>query len=135
MRFDISGLFSQHRFLPLFNLGGQGLQIQLSIAPAAASMILADAPDAVADVYSSKFHIEDIRLLADMITLNDDLQESYNAGLLGGSALRIPIRTWELQTVYLPADNVGQFDLALSKNYTRLASLHCLFNQLSLIHI
>ena len=61
--------------------------------------------------------------------LNDDLQESYNSGLLGGSALRIPIRTWELQTVFLPADNVGQFDLALSKNYTRLASLHCIFNQ------
>ena len=41
----------------------------------------------------------------------------------------MPIKSWEVLTNYLPADSAGNFDIAMSKNYTRLASLFCTWNQ------
>jgi len=125
MKFDLSGVFSQHRFLPLFSLGGQGLQIQLSLAPATSAMIISDG----GVTYSQNYVLSDIRLLADMITLSGELQESYNAALLNGTSLKMPIRCWETLVQYLPADSGGNVDIAMSKNYTRLASLFVIFNQ------
>ena len=129
MKFDLSALFSQHRWLPLFALGGMGCQISLTLAPGAESLIVADSPTAAAADYSTEYQIEDIRVLADFISLQDDLQESYNASLLQGSALRLPVKLWSCQTMFLTSDHAGSFDLALSKNYTRLASLFAFFNQ------
>jgi len=126
MKFDLSGLFSQHRWVPLFSLGGQGLQLQLDLAPAAQAMILGTAN---ATTYSSSYTLSDIRLLSTMKSLSGELQESYNAALLNGSSLKMPIKTWEVLVNYLPADSGGNFDLAISKNYTRLATLFAFLNQ------
>jgi len=125
MKFDLSGLFSQHRWVPLFCLGGQGLQIQLDLAPAAQAMILGLAN---ATTYSSSYTLSDIRLMSTMKSLSGDLQESYNAALLNGQNLKLPVRTWENLTNYLAADSGGNFDLAISKSYTRLATLFAFFN-------
>ena len=125
MKFDLSGVFSQSKWLPLFALGGQSCRIQLSVAPGAQSMILSDS----GVTYSSQFTLSDIRLLADFCSLSGELQESYNSALLSGTALKIPIKSWECMTSYLAADNGGSFDVAISKNYTRLATLFSVFNQ------
>jgi len=49
--------------------------------------------------------------------------------LLNGTSLKWSIRSWEVLTNYLPADSGGNFDIAISKNYTRLATLFSVFNQ------
>ena len=63
-----------------------------------------------------------------MISLSGQLQEEYNAALLSGTSLKIPIKSWECIVNYLPSDSAGSFDLAMSKNYTRLASLFAIYN-------
>ena len=63
MKFDLSGLFSQEKWIPLFALGGQGLQIQLSLAPAAQAAILSDS----GTTYSQNYNFTDIRLLAEHV--------------------------------------------------------------------
>ena len=125
MKFDLSGVFSQHRWLPLFSLGGQGLQLQLSLSAATTSMIISDG----GVTYSQNYTLSDIRLLGDMITLSGELQESYNAALLNGTSLKLPVRCFETLVNYLPADSGGNVDIAMSKNYTRLASLFVIFNK------
>lgn len=125
MKFDLSGLFSQAKWIPLFALGGQGLQIQLSLAPAAQAVILSHASTS----YSHEYNLTDIRLLASMCSLNGELQESFNAALLNGTSLKLPIRSWECLVNYLSADSAGSFDIAISKNYTRLSSLFAVFNK------
>ena len=125
MKFDLSGLFSQAKWIPLYALGGQGLQIQLSLAPANQAMIISNA----GTTYSQGYTLSDIRLLSDMCSLSGELQESYNAALLNGTSLKMPIKSWECLVNYLPADSSGSFDVARSKSYTRLATLFAVFNQ------
>ena len=64
-----------------------------------------------------------------MCSLSGELQESYNAALLNGTSLKMPIKSWECLVNYLPADSSGSFDVAISKSYTRLATLFAVFNQ------
>jgi hypothetical protein len=125
MKFDLSGLFSSGKWCPLFALGGQGLQIQLSLTPANQAMIISHT----GTTYSQGYTLSDIRLLGDMCSLSGELQESYNAALLNGTSLKMPIKSWECLTNYLPADSSGSFDVAISKSYTRLATLFATFNQ------
>ncbi len=125
MKFDLSGMFSQHRWIPLYALGGQGLQIQLTLAPAVQAMIISNG----GTTYSQAYTLSDIKLLATMKSLSGELQESYNAALLNGTSLKMPIKSWETLVNYLPSDSAGSFDIAMSKNYTRLATLFCCFNQ------
>jgi len=61
MKFDLSGVFSTHRWTPLFALGGMGLGIQCALAPAASAMILSEG----GVTYSSGYVLSDIRLLSD----------------------------------------------------------------------
>ena len=56
MKFDLSGLFSQAKWIPLFALGGQGLQIQLSLAPANQAMIISHG----GTTYSQGYTLSDI---------------------------------------------------------------------------
>jgi len=126
MKFDLSGLFSQHRWIPLYALGGQGLQIQWTLAPAVQAMIISNA----GTTYSQNYTLSDIKLPAMMKSLSGELQESYTAALLNATSLKMPIKSWEVLTNYLPADSAGSFDIAMSKNYTRMASLFCCWNQL-----
>ena len=78
MKFDLSGLFSQRRWIPLYALGGQGLQIQLDLAPAVSAMIISNG----GTTYSQGYALTDSRLLADMCSLSGELQESYNAAFV-----------------------------------------------------
>ena len=64
-----------------------------------------------------------------MCSLSGELQESYNAALLNGTSLKMPIKSWEVLTNYLSADSGGSFDVAISKSKTRLAKLFAVFNQ------
>jgi hypothetical protein len=89
MKFDLSGLFSQQKWIPLFALGGQGLQIQLSLAPANQATIISNG----GTTYSQGYTLSDIRLLADMCSLSGELQESYNAAFLNGTSLKMPIKS------------------------------------------
>ena len=75
MKFDLSGLFNCGKFLPLFALGGLGLQIQLTLAPAAEAMILSHTVNSVTTNFSQDYVLTDIRLLSDMISLSGALQE------------------------------------------------------------
>jgi hypothetical protein len=125
MKFDLSGLLSQPKWLFLGALGGQGLQLQLTLAPANQAMIIHDGTTQFSEGYT----LSDIRLLVDMCSLSGELQESYNAALLNGTSLKIPIKSWEVLTNYLSGDSGGSFDVAISKNYTRLATLFAVFNQ------
>lgn len=125
MKFDLSGLFNSGKWCPLFALGGQGLQIQLSLAPANQAMIISHG----GTTYSQGYTLSDIRLLGDMCSLSGELQESYNAALLNGTSLKMPIKSWECLTNYLSADSGRSFDVAISKSYTRLATLFAVFNQ------
>ena len=49
--------------------------------------------------------------------------------MLSATTLKMPIKSWGCITNYLPTDNAGSFDVAISKNYTRLATLFAVFNQ------
>ena len=129
MKLNLSGLFSQHRWIFLGALGGQGLQLQLTIADPTDSLITQTTVNTVTTNYSTSFTLTDIKILADMCTLNDDLQASFNSALLSGQELRMPIKTWETVVNYLPSDSAGNFDVPISKNYTRLASLFAIFNK------
>ena len=68
MKFDLSGLFSNAKgsWVPLFALGGQGLQLQLSLAPANQAMSISDS----GVTYSRGYSLSDIRLLSDMCSLS-----------------------------------------------------------------
>ena len=79
--------------------------------------------------YSQGNTLTDIRHYADMCSLAGVLQESYNAALLNGTSLKLPIKSWGTIVNYLPSDSSGSFDVAASKNYTRLATLFAVFNQ------
>ena len=41
----------------------------------------------------------------------------------------MPVKSWECLTNHLPEDSSGSFDVAISKSYTRLATLFATFNQ------
>ena len=88
MKFDLSGLFSQAKWIPLYALGGQGLQIQLSLAAANQAVIISHS----GTTYSQGYTLSDIRLLSDMCSLSGELQESYNAALLNGTSLKMTIK-------------------------------------------
>ena len=49
--------------------------------------------------------------------------------LLNGTSLKMPIKSGQTLVNYLPSDSSGSFDVAISKNYTRLATLFEVFNQ------
>jgi hypothetical protein len=60
--------------------------------------------------------------------LDSDLQESFNAALLGGTALRYQTKTIEPVWSYLANSSVsGNFDVPCSRNYTRLSSIFATF--------
>ena len=54
--------------------------------------------------------------------------ESYQASLLSGSALRIPLKKIESIYSYVPSSvTSGKFDVPLRRAYTRLCTLFCSF--------
>ncbi len=120
-RANLSGLLSNHRWCPLWALGGSvGLQVSFWLAPVNDSMIKSHG----GVTYSQSYLLKDCKALSSMITLDSDLQESYNAALLAGTALRYSTKTIEPVWSYLANSSVsGASDVPMSRNYTRLSSL------------
>ena len=122
-KLHLSALLSQHRWCPLFCLSGQGLVVNLFLAPFADSLIKSGTTN------SMKYELSDVQAKCSMCTIDDQLQNSFNEQLLAGAALRIPLKKVESIYNYVPSSSSNNFDVALSRNYTRLASLWATFAQ------
>jgi hypothetical protein len=109
-RCNLSGLLSNHRWIPLWALGGSvGLQVSFFLAPVNDSLIKSHG----GVTYSQSYLLKDCRALSSVVTLDSDLQESFNAALLGGTALRYQTKTIEPVWSYLANSSVsGNFDVA-----------------------
>ena len=123
---NLSGLLSQHRWIPLYALSGQGLTVSFFLAPASESMILSDNTVAYSDV----FRLTDVKAHVDMCTIADELMSSFQGQLLQGNPIRIPIKKIESQYSFI-SNNVtsGKFSVPMTRNYTRLATLFYSFAQ------
>jgi len=123
---NLSGLLSQHRWLPLFALSGQGLVVNFYLAPAGESLIASHS----GTNYSQSYRLKDVKALCTMVTISDELMESYQAQLLSGTSLRIPIKKVESIWSYIPSSvTSGKFDVPMSRAYTRLCTLWASFVQ------
>ena len=75
-----------------------------------------------------KYELQDCQAKCSMLTLDDSLQDSFNSQLLSGASLRIPLHKLESIVSYIPSSATSHnFDVAMSRNYTRLASLYATF--------
>ena len=123
---NLSGILSQHRWIPLYSLSGMGLVCNFYLAPKTESMILSDS----GVTYSQDFTLTDVKAHATLQTIDDNLMESFQGQLLNGTALRIPIKKIESIYSYVPNSvTSGKFDVPMSRAYTRLCSLFCSFVQ------
>jgi hypothetical protein len=120
-KLHLSALLSQHRWCPLFALSGQGLVFNLFLAP------FTDALVKNGTTNSMIYELSDVQAKCSMCTIDDQLQNSFNEQLLAGAALRIPMKKIESIYNYIPSSSSNNFDVALSRNYTRLASLWASF--------
>ena len=69
-------------------------------------------------------------MICDFVTLSGELQASFNNALLSSTTLKLPIKAWDVNVNYLPADSAGNFDVAIQKSYTRVASVFAMLNQM-----
>ena len=121
-KLNLSALFSQHRWLPLYSLSGRGIEVSLYLAPFADSLVAGGGSN------SLTYELIDVQAKCSMCTLDDSLQESFNQQLLAGNALRIPLKKIESIMSYIPASTTSHnFDVAMSRSYTRLAQLYATF--------
>ena len=123
---NISGLLSQHRWIPLYALSGLGLVVNFYLAPVNESLI-SKAPAIDQTEYSQQYLLSDVRALCTMQTISDELMESFMAQLVQGSALRLPIKKLESIWSYIPTNTASRFDVPMSRTYTRLCSLFASF--------
>jgi len=123
MRFDLAAVLSQSKLLPLWALGGgSGLQLILTLAPAADAVVTGAGK-------STQYHLEDIRCLWDEISLASELHESYLSSMLQGTSLRLHLRAYEVHTNYLDNGTAGSFSISIQRSYTRLAAIAICFSQ------
>jgi len=126
MKLPLSGIFTaQQKYLPLWSLGAGGVEVMLSLAPAA---------DAVTSNYggvakSTTYHLENIVMQADMITIDTALQEQYSRNLMEGGSLMLHTKLWDCTLMYLPTQNGGNFDVSLAKSLSRLATAFFSFSE------
>ena len=106
-------------------MGAGGVEVLLSLAPAADATVHTLGGVAKSQTY----HLEDIRLEADMITIDSALQEQYSRNLLEGGSLTLHTKLWDCTQVYLPPANAGNFDVSLSKSLSRAATIFFSFSE------
>ena len=82
MKFDLSGLFSRKKWIPLYALGGQGLQIQLSLTPANLFSVVA-----ARRIPRVIFNFGQISEVFQVSSKNPIMQ------LLNGTSLKMPIKS------------------------------------------
>jgi hypothetical protein len=123
---NLSGLLTQHRWLPLYALSGQGLVVNFFLAPVNDSLIASHS----GVTYSQSYRLKDVKAHVNMCTVSDELMESFQGQLLSGTALRIPIKKVESIYSYIPSSVTNsKFDIPLSRAYTRLCTLFASFTQ------
>jgi hypothetical protein len=126
MKLDLSGVFTANqKYLPLWAMGAGGVEVLLSLAPAAEAMVA----NFGATVKSQAYHLEDIRMEADFITIDSSLQEQYSRNLLEGGSLTLHTNLWDCTQVYLPPANAGNFDVSLRKSLSRAATVFFSFSE------
>ena len=121
-KLNLSALFSQHRWLPLYALSGRGIEVNFFLASFSDSLI------ANGTTNSMSYELIDVQAKCSMCTLDDSLQDSFNQQLLQGSALRLNLKKVESIMSYIPASSTSHnFDVAMSRSYTRLDQLYATF--------
>ena len=123
---NLSGLLNQHRWIPLYALGGsQGLVVNFYLAPVNDALIHTNG----GHTYSQGYVLTDVKAMCQMNTISDELMESFQGQLLNGSALRLPIRKVESLWSYIPNNVPKNFSVPMSRAYTRLCTLWASFAQ------
>ena len=121
---NLSGLLTQHLWIPLYALSGMGLVVNMYLAPKEESMIKSYG----GTTYSQNFELTDVKAFCTMQTISDELMESFQGQLLNGTSLRIPCRKIESIYSYVPSSvTSGKFDVPMSRSYTRLCNLFASF--------
>jgi hypothetical protein len=120
-KLNLSALYSQSRWIPLYALSGKGIECNFFLAPFSESLVAGGGK-------TMKYELQDCQAKCSMLTLDDSLQDSFNSQLLSGASLRIPLHKLESIVSYIPSSATSHnFDIAMSRNYTRLASLYATF--------
>ena len=92
------------------------------LAPFADSLVAAGSAN------SMSYELIDVKAHCSMCTLDDGIQDKFNEQLIQGSALRLPLKMVESIMSYIPASATSHnFDVAMSRSYTRLAQLYATF--------
>ena len=121
MRLGLSGLFHAKKWIPLWAIAG-GIEILLTLAPATEAVV-----PGIAAANSVVYTLSDLRLGADLISIDPALDEQYHANVKEGGALTLHFKTWNVTQQYLPVHNSGNMTLTLSKAYSRLANVFANF--------
>ena len=121
MRFGLSGMLHAKKWIPLWAIPG-GIEILLTLAPASEAVV-----PAANDANSVQYTLSDLRLGADLISIDPALDEQYKQNLLDGGGLKLHFKTWNVTQQYLAAGNAGNMTLTLSKAYSRLANVFANF--------
>jgi hypothetical protein len=124
-KLNLSGLLSQNRWVPLYALSGNGLSINMYLAPFEDSLIRGGT--ATSHTNSMIYELSDVQAKCRMNTIDDSLMESFQEQLVQGAALRLPLKKLDSVYNYVTPSASNNFDIALSRNYTRLASLWATF--------
>ena len=121
---NLSGILSQHKWIPLYALSQTGLQVSFFLAPVDEALINNDGTTQ----YSQSYQLKDVRATCQMCTISDELMEGFSGQLMNGSALRIPYKKLESFYSYVPNSvTSGKFDIPMSRTYTRLCQLFASF--------
>lgn len=120
MRLPLSGIFSaSQKYLPLFALGAGGCEILLSMAAPSEAVLSHDSAGAA---LSQDYHIEDLTLGIDLVTLASEVQNKYIEKLNEGAALMIHTKLWDIQQIYINPSATGNFDATMTKALSTLAT-------------
>jgi hypothetical protein len=120
---NLSGLLSQHRWIPLY--ATTGLTVSFFLAPGSESCIKSHG----GINYAQDYTLSDVKAHCAMQTIDDTLSESLQGQLLQGTALRIPFKKLESMWSYIPQGIPSKFTIPMNRSYTRLCSLFASFVQ------
>lgn len=124
MKLPMSGIFgAMTKYLPLFALGGNGVEVILSLAPAADATVASEG----AVARSQQYTLTDARFEIDMVQLDSQLQQGYSDNVLRGGSLLLHTKLWDQTLVYVNPTNAGAFDVTLNKSISRLATVFASF--------
>ena len=116
-----SALFQQEKWIPLWALNG-GLEINLTLARPADVMRVVEA--GTQPTQSTSYALSEIAMLISLCTLDDSLQEAYNAKMLQGGNLMIHTQGWSHQQSFLSAPApTGDFGVSMTKPFSRLGNM------------